>query len=288
MITATKNVYSNQYNKIALKTFIRGLPPQLQSIVRLRNPDSLEHAMTYVTEEENFRYTQNFAALLNNNQRASPSNSIRTHPRQMPTPSNAYCPSYPTHPQPFSATNESYINSSQLPRQSTPPQFLRSPTAPRFPRQPINVIPTNRPPQQRFFSNTQVFGKPRNVFQPTGQQPNNRPEPMSTTSRNPTVKHPYNTHNNYFKPTGQRNFISEEIHFVQNNEDEQDSVTDNSNNYDNEYLINTGEDPEETNNYQTNNIQQNYQNTNDTDYLYSSQTNDNENFPEANFYNNLT
>jgi hypothetical protein len=91
MITATKNVFSNQYNKIALKTFIRGLPPQLQSIVRLRNRDSLEHAMTYVTEEENFRYTQNFATLLNNNQRASPSNSIRTHPRQIQNTKKRRC-----------------------------------------------------------------------------------------------------------------------------------------------------------------------------------------------------
>jgi hypothetical protein len=97
MITATKNVFSNQYNKIALKTFIRGLPPQLQSIVRLRNRDSLEHAITYVTEEENFRYTQNFATLLNNNQRTSPSNSIRTHPRQIQNAKKKRCTMTPIH-----------------------------------------------------------------------------------------------------------------------------------------------------------------------------------------------
>jgi hypothetical protein len=86
MITATKTVYSNQYNKIALKTFIRGLPPQLQSIVRLRNRDSLEH-----------RYTQNFATLLNNNQRASPPNSIRTHPRQIQNTKKRRCTMTPIH-----------------------------------------------------------------------------------------------------------------------------------------------------------------------------------------------
>jgi hypothetical protein len=70
---------------------------QLQSIERLRNPDSLEHAMTYVTEEENFRYTQNFATLLNNNQRASPSNSIRTHPRQIQNTKKRRCTMTPIH-----------------------------------------------------------------------------------------------------------------------------------------------------------------------------------------------
>jgi hypothetical protein len=81
MITATKNVFSNQYNKIALKTFIRGLPPQLQSIVRLRNRDSLEHAMTYVTEEENFRYTQNFATLSKNFSFKFYQNPSKTNPK---------------------------------------------------------------------------------------------------------------------------------------------------------------------------------------------------------------
>jgi hypothetical protein len=53
--------------------------------------------MTYVTEEENFRYTQNFATLLNNNQRASPSNSIRTHPRQIQNTKKRRCTMTPIH-----------------------------------------------------------------------------------------------------------------------------------------------------------------------------------------------
>jgi hypothetical protein len=48
MCINTKRVYSNQYNKLALKTFIRGLQPQLQNIIRLRNPDTLEQAMAYL------------------------------------------------------------------------------------------------------------------------------------------------------------------------------------------------------------------------------------------------
>ena len=63
---ATKLLYSNQYDNLALKTFIRGLSGHLQTVIRLRNPNSLEQAMCYVTEEENFKYTQSFANMLQN------------------------------------------------------------------------------------------------------------------------------------------------------------------------------------------------------------------------------
>jgi hypothetical protein len=78
MCVNTKRVYSNQYNKLALKIFILRLQPQLQNIIRLRNPDTLEQAMAYVTEEENFRYSQNFAPLLHY-QRPSTSFPTKTH-----------------------------------------------------------------------------------------------------------------------------------------------------------------------------------------------------------------
>lgn len=44
------------YNDLALKTYIRGLPPNIQTNVRLRNPENLEKAMSLVVEEENFLY----------------------------------------------------------------------------------------------------------------------------------------------------------------------------------------------------------------------------------------
>jgi hypothetical protein len=49
---------------------------------------------------------------------------------------------------------------------------------------------------------------------------------MSTTSRNPTVKHshPYNPNNNYFRPRNEsRNFIPEELHNIENAEQAQHS-----------------------------------------------------------------
>jgi hypothetical protein len=219
MCINTKRVYSNQYNKLALKTFIRGLQPQLQNIIRLRNPDTLEQAMAYVTEEENFRYTQNFASFLHH-QRPPTSFSTKTHQKQTTIPSNIHT-SYPTSFSPHATNNESYPNSRQFHRQ--PAQF----TQPQFPRQPINITPSRNPPQQKFFTNNQVFGKPKNVFRPTGQQPTGKPEPMSTTSRNPTVKHsyPYNPNNNHFRPNnGPKNFVSEELHNIENDQAQQSTV----------------------------------------------------------------
>lgn len=55
-----KIIKITHYDDFALKTFINGLPYNLQLVVRLKNPTSLEQAMSFVTEEENFRqYSHN-------------------------------------------------------------------------------------------------------------------------------------------------------------------------------------------------------------------------------------
>lgn len=76
-----------------------------------------------------------------------------------------------------------------------------------FPSQPINVQPRQDMPPQKFFSNSNVFGPPRNVFQPTGKTPNYKPEPMSTSTRNTFQKQKPNigTYKNY----------SHELHNIQ-------------------------------------------------------------------------
>lgn len=45
------------YNDLALKPIIRSLTGQLQDNIRLRNPNSLEQAMSFVIEEESFLYS---------------------------------------------------------------------------------------------------------------------------------------------------------------------------------------------------------------------------------------
>lgn len=51
-----KLIKIRHYDEFALKTFINGLPYHMQLVVRLREPDSLELALAYVKEKENFIY----------------------------------------------------------------------------------------------------------------------------------------------------------------------------------------------------------------------------------------
>ncbi|CAH0549876.1 unnamed protein product [Brassicogethes aeneus] len=67
-----------------------------------------------------------------------------------------------------------------------------------FPSQPIKIEP--RPIQQKFFSNAEVFGKPTNVFSAkNSHKPQNKPEPMSTISRIPSLKNNPPQRLNYFQ-----------------------------------------------------------------------------------------
>lgn len=59
MNNGTKIIYLRQYDQVCLRTFFRGLPGHLQSVIRLKSPNCIELAMTQITEEENFHYTQN-------------------------------------------------------------------------------------------------------------------------------------------------------------------------------------------------------------------------------------
>lgn len=203
MPRATKIIYLKQYDNLALKTFIRGLTGHLQSIVRLRNPDTLELAMTYVTEEENFKYTQNMAYSLAHPKSIHTNQIRKPHSNTHVQRPNQYAhthftfppPTQPQQPQPTFA-NANHANNFQ---QNTPTQ--------KFPSQPINIQP--RPVQHHFRSAERVFGTPKNVWKPTGQKPNNNfVEKMSTSSRVPTVRQPSS---NFFKTSGPRNFVSEEL-----------------------------------------------------------------------------
>nr|CAH7748166.1 unnamed protein product [Callosobruchus chinensis] len=68
LAVAERTFQIKNYDELCLKTFIRGLTGRVQDMVRLRNPDSLELAISYVLEEENFmlhqRHTQNEITVL--------------------------------------------------------------------------------------------------------------------------------------------------------------------------------------------------------------------------------
>lgn len=202
----TKIIYLKQYDQLSLKTFIRGLPHSLQSIVRLRSPENLEIAMNYVTEEENFKYTQNLPNLLTrpvsqNHKPVQMTYNSRPRPQMTnfrPTFNNNYAfarPAFPVQPN-FNQAN-SFRN-------------FRQPE--RFPSQPIDIRP-NLNIKRHYPTNAQVFGPPKNVFKPTGQKPTNEPEPMSISTHIPSVRQSLR---NKFLPSGPRNFVSQELYQIEN------------------------------------------------------------------------
>ncbi|XP_056631428.1 GATA zinc finger domain-containing protein 14-like [Diorhabda sublineata] len=213
-----RNCQINQYDKTALNTFIAGCDGTLKNNMHLRKPHSLEDAMAYVAEFENF---ERLYGSLNdkNNQQNTPNNGNRQHAHSQnsqrdnsnfyknPNTYQNYVPNNtPVNKYPNSYSNRQYYQPNSVQnRESWPNQPI-----------PIQSIPQNK----RYFTNPQVFGPPKNVFKPN-QIPQNQlptPEPMSTTSRNFTerTRKPINNNNNnnrFFRsnPNAKPNFVSEEL-----------------------------------------------------------------------------
>lgn len=55
----------SEYGKLTMKTFINGLDYHMQLVIRLKNPQTLEEAMTHAIEEENFIYFRNRNSVTN-------------------------------------------------------------------------------------------------------------------------------------------------------------------------------------------------------------------------------
>ncbi|KAJ3641406.1 hypothetical protein Zmor_027916 [Zophobas morio] len=171
--------------------------------------------MSYVVEE-NFRYTQNFAHLDQHNKQL-PQKNNQPFRQQLP----------PSHNRPnFSNNHVRPQNAYPVHQYETQQPHFFNQT--QFPNRPINLTRNPNPPKQRFLTNSQVFLRPKNAFRPTGQIPVEKPTPMSTTSRNPTIRtqtqpmsiayrspqnfNRPNFHRNASKPS--QNFISEELYQI--------------------------------------------------------------------------
>lgn len=190
------------YDELALKTFIRGLSGRVQDMVRLRNPNSLELAISYVLEEENFmlsqRQNQSIQNSLSNAQRNSQQKPSINHNFKSQFRPNFTRPAFaspnfagqrPFSIQQFRPQFQSYLSSSQQ-------------------RQNIS--------QPNISYNQQSYGQQSNVFRPTGQTPQYRPEPMSISTRNTTLQKPHSSRNqNSFRPTGPPNFVSQEVYNIE-------------------------------------------------------------------------
>ncbi|CAH2001487.1 unnamed protein product [Acanthoscelides obtectus] len=212
-----------QYDGICLRAFVRGLSGPLQTVIRLKNPSSLEEAMAYIIEEENFQYTQNIFKFPNHSKTpgSNTQNSYSKPQTKFGHSNNNYrnqAPNQNFHYQKFQAPHQSNFQQSYRPPQTFPADRNRN----NFPSQPINIQSRNNNFQKRYPTNQEVFGPPRNtnVFKPRGTVPHNSPQPMSVSTTN-TYKPNYPQRQNHFQPSGPRNFIAEELYQIDDTQNDE-------------------------------------------------------------------
>lgn len=187
------------FTKQALKTFLAGLRDPLGPAIRAMRPTTLAQALHFITEEENIKYYQRYQSI-------NQFNVVKKPPMQNPQPSH-YFP-------------QNHFN--RFPQQFQPRQMLVQPRPQsQFPQGPINIQRHFNPPVQRFPTNSQVFGKPQNVWRPTSNVPQNKPTPMSTSTRNttPQYKRPYQ--NNAFGNNSQNPNVPEQLYNAEHFDDTQ-------------------------------------------------------------------
>lgn len=189
-----KTCQISHYDKTALNTFIAGCSGTLRNNLYIKKPTSLEDAMACVNEFENFEMlygssneqnkvykTQNFHQkpaqqnFQNQNNFSNTTNfphnnsNYQNNNRQQFNNQNQF-----NHPNQYNQFNQNVPNTNFNQKQP-------------WPCQPINITPREMPPR-RYPTNREVFGPPINVFKPKPIPPHqqSKPEPMSTTSANPS------------------------------------------------------------------------------------------------------
>jgi RNase H-like domain found in reverse transcriptase/Reverse transcriptase (RNA-dependent DNA polymerase)/Integrase zinc binding domain len=199
----------NHCDKTALNTYIAGCSGVLKNNMHLKKPESLEDAIAYVGEFENFGRLYDHS-----NDRRNQFSNYNSFNKSS---------NFKSSPNFF---HQNWVQN----------QYQDNYQRPRFPSRPINIQPQPQPPQ-KYFTNSQVFGTPRNVFKPNQIPSHKLPkqEPMSTTSKNPTLytqngfnsfnrsnnRFRFNNNNRYFQNNGQKpNFTFEELHSSNYNNNE--------------------------------------------------------------------
>lgn len=257
-----------QYEDITLKTFINGLNYHMQLVVRLKNPQTLEQAISFALEEENFilyktRAPSNNKTVINTlktNQRPHQSQTtIRHQPPRNFMPQTPYFRQTPMFSQPTFSPQPTYFRqpntfSQPFPQPFGQNQFVR-PQNNAFQQKPAFTQIPQFPQSQTFKQNIPFGNKTSSKM---SKLP--KPEPMDTSSSNSRFA-------GFGKKTQQRQnrpgFIPEEL-FNQTVNTEFDDPYENDNVY------------EECSNYSdTNNEQYEPENTNEYEFseLYSEQNN---------------
>lgn len=243
---AIKNYKLINTRKLALRSFLSGLNEPFGSLLRSRNPDSLENAIAIIRDEIDIRYSQNLhknysnVTIQNqnsntNNPRYNLQNSHTAHPNN--PMSNSKMP-FPNYKNQFPHGQRNFFPNNAFASNQNPTMKLNS-----------NTPPPRFPNQGPRFEN-------RNVFAPQHGYRNNTPgEPMQlgsvikrpfsaqTVNPNNFKKPNYSNSNQYIRQSNQpRNFHSEELFHHNDNPDPENFPPENFP----EYLEYNVEDPYQT------------------------------------------
>lgn len=176
-----RNSKRDFFRKQALKTFLAGLREPLGSTIRAMRPDDLTQALQYITEEDNIRYYQR-----------SQTFTTPTVPKKPDTHTFNNSPNVLNNQQ-FNRSPTGFNNQRnfQQPQFRPPPPYFSNQVMNQFPRGPINYQKYSNQQQQKFLTNSQVFGKPQNVWKPNPnvQKHIPKPTPMSGISSRPFQMH---------------------------------------------------------------------------------------------------
>lgn len=206
MTLAEKTCQVSHYDKTALSTFIAGCTGTLRNNLHLKGPASLEDALAYVNQFENFEKLYGNLedkpktvpkAIFNNN--SNYNNFQPPRPFQSNLNSNLFSSNpwwnrphhpnninYPMWNQPHSSNNFPNQPTSNNPIFNNQRYFQQKPfQKPNFSNQPINIQQLQAPPR-RLPTNSETFRSATNVFQPRNTPSHllPRPTPMSINSRN--------------------------------------------------------------------------------------------------------
>jgi len=280
----------SEYSNLVLKTFINGLNYQMQLIVRIKSPKTLEEAMSLALEEENFMNYKN------RNFDSKPTPQHQTHtPNQNTNTQQTFRPQFNNHNRYFATPRRQIFN--KFPQN---PHTFNNNNNPQF-RQFHPGYPFRPPqPQQNFnqqpYNNFNNFNnRNQNNFNHNNKRPAtssivrqnnfNRGEPMDTSSGNTVIhnaiqaqgnpKFTLENHSNENYQSSQENQFN--YHYNDQSHDNSDYTQeyDYNNYYDqcgNEYL----------------DYEPNYDTQNNSNYDAPDQSNSNENFQESLNPNDVT
>lgn len=181
LTNATKQALIEQTELTSVTVLISNSPSELRTILMFHNPKTLEDASTFVVNYSLVEQQIN-ARSYHSQPKQQPQFGNKPHFQHKPVNRTPHFVenSFPAFENRFPSFQPSFVQVQPHSSQNFNAQAnFKQP----FPSQPINI--QSRPVKQHFPTNSQVFGKPKNVFsKENSNRPTGPPIPMSTSTRN--------------------------------------------------------------------------------------------------------